>query len=314
MTDPAESTIEAYQHAAIALLPPGRAFPKRPDSSLGELLGAIAVEFARVHEASAAAYDAMFPGKIPEEHLDAWELALGLPGPCVVTPPTSVAERNGAIVAKIQGSASHSRGSFEAAALALGYDELEFEWFAPFAVGSSAVGDPLYGDGWMHAVRIIVPLAEQTADDSLVCALDELRRAHGYLDIILEGPMGATRTYTENYVNGDDLGADITPSATIEIKYQGHLSIQCIIDDGAGGAPSDTPAGAWELWCSVDGTTYTKVDDADAELANIAPNGNNVVSEWAAITDVPGRYAQVRYVRSSGGGGDTSATLHLATW
>lgn len=314
MTDPAEETIDRYRDAAIALLPPGRAFSKRIDSNYGKLLAALNVESARVHEAAVDAYDAMFPGWIPEEYLALWEEALGLPGSCVTTPPVTVAERNGAIVAKMQGSASHSRGSFEAQALALGYEDLEFEWFAPFAVGDSAVGDSLYGDGWANVVKITVPLDEQTADDSLVCAFDQLRRSHGYLDIILEGPMGATRTHTANYINANNLGADITPTASVEIKYQGHLSVQCIIDDGAAGAPSDTPAGDWELWCSIDGTTFVKVDTADTELANIAPNGNNIVNAWAVLTDVPGRYAQLRYNRDTGGGGDSSASIHLTTW
>lgn len=314
MADPDESTVERYRDAAIALLPPGRAFSKRPDSNIGELLEGMAVEHARIHEAAADAYDAMFPGWIPEEYLEAWEEALGLPGDCVDIPPVTTAERNGAIVAKIQGRASHSQGAVEAVAEALGYTDLEFIHYDPFSVGSSSVGDALTSDEWAHVVTIIVPVGDQTADDSLLCALDELRRLHGYFDIILEGPMGAQRTYTALYINADDLGADIDDVPDIEIKYQGHVSIQCDIDNGAGGAPSDTPAGAFELWASVDGETYTQVTDADAELANIAPNGNNEVHAWAVLSDVPGRYIQLRYARTSGGGGDTSATLAIASW
>jgi hypothetical protein len=114
------------------------------------------------------------------------------------------------------------------------------------------------------------------------------------------------------------LAASSTVASTPEISIgpEGYVALQVFIDNGAGAAPSDTPVGVFELHCSGDGTRYTPRTNAAivAELALVAPNGNNVVDAWAVIPGVPGTTVKLRYVRTSGGGTDARATVHASTW
>lgn len=130
--------------------------------------------------------------------------------------------------------------------------------------------------------------------------------------------MGATRDHTPNYFNDEALSADhvVADLESIEIRYSGFLSIQCYIDNGSGAAPTDSPVGVWELYVSSDGTLFTRwvTSAVTNELALIAPNGNNVVDALAVFQNVPGRYVKLRYNRTSGGGTDAKATVHLSAW
>lgn len=316
--------IEAkYRDAGIALLPPGRALSKEIGSAIVSLLEAASVECARVH-LDAEMLRKNYNPATADELLEVWEEACGLPGSCVTNPPTAVAERQGAVVAKLRGRRSHSQTAFEDAAEAMGYTELEFRKTTPFACGSSC-GDALYGDGWANVVFVDVPVGDQTADEALTCAFqDDLRRSHSELIIALEGPMGATRTHTVNYFNEVSLGAStvLADRAAVELKYSGLLSIQAHIHNGSGSASSDTPVGVWRLYVSSDGELFTAWPNASAaeytavtaQLDLVNPNGNAVVNEVAVIENVPGKYVKLAYVRSSGGGTDAVATVHLSTW
>lgn len=316
---PSEALIERYRNAAISLLPPGRAFSKSLAQNVSKLLEALSVEWARIHEDAETFYENIFPNS-SDAYLADWEEALDLPGKCVSS-PGSVSERQGAVIAKLRGRTSHAQAAFEAAAEALGYDDLEFVRYPPFTAGSVA-GQAVYGDEWAHVVRVYVLDGDQTASDTLICLfVDELRRSHGFIDVVLEGPMGAEREAHGTYMNpatqsssplaSDAVLADIE---AISIRFGGYVSIQCKIDDGSGGAPSDTPVGAWELYSSVDGINYSKVSAADAELAKIAPNGNNVVEAFALLSGVPGTSIKIAYNRTSGGAGNSRVRMQVATW
>jgi uncharacterized protein YmfQ (DUF2313 family) len=311
-----EAEIAACRDAAIQLLPPGFGIAKAPDSGVGELLEGLNVEHARVYEQAAILRRNMSIARA-EEYLEDWEEAAGLPDDCSGELAGTLAERRGAVIAKLLGRTSHSQPAVEAAALALGYEDLEFERFGPMTCTSECT-EALYGDEWASFVRIIVPVGDQTADAQLVCALDSLRRSHGFFDIELEGVMGAARTHTANYLNNHAMSADfvLADVAPVEIKYSGFLSLQTIIDNGAGAAPTDTPVGVFEVWISSDGTDYTHWDPSatTTELARIAPNGNNVVNEVAVLTSVPGQYAKVLYNQTSGGGTDAKVTMHISAW
>jgi hypothetical protein len=131
--------------------------------------------------------------------------------------------------------------------------------------------------------------------------------------------MGAERTNTSNYYNATSLGASGTLSSlpAISVRYGGFVSIQCIIAQADGSsAPSDTPVGVWELYASSDGVTFTQVTGTTVttELAKIAPNGNNVVKAFAVFDGVPGSSIKIRYNRTSGGGTNATATMHVTTW
>lgn len=317
---PSEALIERYRDAAIALLPPGRAISKSLDSAVGKLMKALAVEPARLHEDAEELLDGAIPSRANDDYTSLWEEALQLPGDCVQTPPTTLSERRGAVIARLRGRTSHARSAFEAAASALGYTDLEFVTFPPMTC-VSACTDSLYGDEWANVVRVYVPHADQTADDSLHCIfVDQLRRSHGFIDVVLEGPMGATRTNTV-YISGtNNMGANITPTGSFNVSYGGHVSFQVTIDNGAGGNPSDTPVGSWKIYATSDGVNFTEVKDASGdteiadELAKIAPNGNTAVSAYAIFDNFPGTAGKIAYVRSSGGGTDASARVCVTSW
>lgn len=320
MTEPSQSTVERYRDAAIALLPPGRALAKTIGSNLSKLLEALNVESARIHEEADSVFAQRIPGRAVEL-LDEWEKVFGLPGPCVTTPTTDVAERQGAVKAKFRGRRGHNRPAFEQAAEALGYFDLTFVTYPPATCDSSCESS-LYDDEWANAVRVYVPEAEQTARDSLACIFtDQLRRSHGFVGITFEGPMGADRNRQTLYNKQAALAADgvLASIPSIAIRYGGHLSLQCLIDtvgDGSGNAPSDTPSGVWELWCSADDATFTQLTGTlvTTELAKIAPNGNNKVAAWAVFDGIPGTAVKVRYNATSGGAGDSRVSLHAAVW
>jgi len=309
-----EAAIERYRDAAIALLPPGKAIAKRLGSNIARLFEGVAVELARIEELASIVRRNAVPSQA-SEMLEEWEEALGLPGSCVSTPSTSASERAGAVVAKLRGRTSHAQSAYDSAALDLGYEDLEYERYEPFEVGASSVGDHLYGDGWVNVVQISVPVGDQTADEELECIFtDQLRRSHGYLDIALEGPMGATRTHYADYHNDITLSATILPAdltGLVELKYNGFLSAQVVI-----GANTSTPVGVWKLYASSNGVDFSEVVNATvtAQLALIAPNGNNAVSAFAVFTDLPGQYVKLAYTRTSGGGGDCLCSVHLTTW
>ena len=119
-------------------------------------------------------------------------------------------------------------------------------------------------------------------------------------------------TYSSVLLAADGTVADI---ASFPIRQGGEVSIYCAIDNGAGIAPTDTPVGVWELWVSANGTDFYQITSAAivAELALIAPNGNNLVSAWAVFANVPGYLAKIRYNATSGGATSARATLHIAS-
>lgn len=114
MTTPSQSLVEKYRDAAIALLPPGHAFPKSIVGDFAKLLEALAVDYASVDEVAQRLLLNYNPATA-EELLPEWEEAVGLAA------SGTTAERQGAVVTKLRGRTSHSRGVFEDAALALGF-------------------------------------------------------------------------------------------------------------------------------------------------------------------------------------------------
>lgn len=113
----------------------------------------------------------------------------------------------------------------------------------------------------------------------------------------------------------------LTDCTAVVIGPGGHLDIDVDIDNGAGGAPADAPVGTWQLWtCSgAEGTAetatrYKVVGIAALTTAMIALNavGNSVVAQTLSLRGVPGRFAKLRYVRSTGGSATATGTASRA--
>ncbi len=91
----------------------------------------------------------------------------------------------------------------------------------------------------------------------------------------------------------------------IELQELKNLQIQAVIDNGADDVvPTGTPVGSWRLHCSgqddAKPARITAAETGSMSLADIAPNGNNLVDAYANFTDTPGARARLYYVRSSG--------------
>lgn len=119
------------------------------------------------------------------------------------------------------------------------------------------------------------------------------------------------------YMTSVSLGAstDITTMPEITVGRDGYVALQVLIDNGAGAAPSDAPAGTWEIWASA-GSRFTQVTGTTitTELAKVAPNANNVVDAWAILVGVPGSRFKLRYNRTSGGTTNARATVDVSSW
>jgi hypothetical protein len=194
---------------------------------------------------------------------------------------------------------------------------IEFVTFPASVAGELIAGEPVYGDDLANVVRMYVPVDEQTADEALLEQFDYLRRAHGFFDIILEGPMGAERNaykyFDRRTMAADDVVANL---GSVSIRYQGFVSFQVYVDNGSAAAPSDSGIGVWELYYSTDGVRFSRLSNAlvDAELAKIAVLSNTLVDATAIFTGVPGKFIKLRYNQTSGGAGNSRCDVYITTW
>lgn len=141
-------TSAAYLAQLQALLPPGAAWPRTADSTLGRVLAALADELARVDARSMSVIDES-DGRAAFELLADWERVCGLPDTCSAGIATTLQERRAGVVAKLTAVGGASKTYFMALAEGLGYT-IEIDEFRPFIAGLSRCGDQLNGS---HAVR-----------------------------------------------------------------------------------------------------------------------------------------------------------------
>lgn len=115
-----ERGTERYTRLMLALLPPGRAFPRDPDSVRGRTYSALAEEFARID----ATFEQILTERSPRTAyalLSEWEAVLGLPDDCTGGAET-IAERRAAAHARMIATGGQSPAYFVEVAKALGYD------------------------------------------------------------------------------------------------------------------------------------------------------------------------------------------------
>lgn len=118
--------------------------------------------------------------------------------------------------------------------------------------------------------------------------------------------------------NAIALGADqaLSDCPAINVGPSGILWFQCLIDNGIGGAPTDAPIGVWELYFADSvGGRFSIVTDSEivAELAKVSAAGNAVVDGWVRFSGLPRGLAKLLYNKTSGGGGDSKATVVAVT-
>jgi uncharacterized protein YmfQ (DUF2313 family) len=151
----------AYREQLQALLPPGPAWSRDGESTLGKLLFGMADGLARVDDRSAALIEEADP-LTTLEMLPDWERAVGLPDPCV--PISDIPrERRIAVARKLAGLGGQSRAYFIELAALVGL-EVEIVEFQPFTC-DSRVDAEMGGDEWRFAFLVrMLPPSESIGD------------------------------------------------------------------------------------------------------------------------------------------------------
>lgn len=185
-------TAEQYRDQLKALLPPGRALPREPGTSLETLLHGMAEELARLDARGMELLVDVNP-MTTNELLPEWEAVAGLPDNCSATLEETTQGRRNALVAKLSSTGGQSPAYFIEVAAALGY-EVTIEEFRPFRAGYSTAGEALTNGDWVFAWRVHAPetttisfragvsaAGEPLAswgNDLLECKMQELAPAH----------------------------------------------------------------------------------------------------------------------------------------
>lgn len=142
---------ETYAHMMLALLPPGRAWPRDPNSLRGRMFAGHAAEFARID----AAFEQVLAERSPSTAyalLAEWEMVLGLPDDCTGGVET-IAERRAAAHARMIATGGQSPAYFVEVAKALGYDititQYRARWF-----GRRKCGEPFGSEDMQATWRV----------------------------------------------------------------------------------------------------------------------------------------------------------------
>jgi len=153
MTIPVYSS-DDFTAALSGLLPPGRAWPRDPDSVLMQTVACLSPMYARNSAAAVNLLSNAFPATaidlIPE-----WQETLGLPDPCAGIAPT-IAQQRQQIVARLTDGGGQSAPYFIQLAKALGYT-VTVTNDAPFRCGQSRAGQHLGGIEWFYVWVVHAP-------------------------------------------------------------------------------------------------------------------------------------------------------------
>ncbi|BAO88907.1 YmfQ family protein [Caballeronia cordobensis] len=187
-------TADDYRGLLQNLLPSGPAWPREPSAFVTRMLDAWAQEFARID----ARVDALIEEADPRSTLELlpdWESMLGLPDPCAGESPT-LQQRHAAVVAKLVNGGGQSEAFFVEFAQSLGY-EISISTFRPARINEARCGDRCYGQDWIFAWSVDLPLTSVVfarinqstigeplanwGNDVIQCQLQDLKPAHTVL-------------------------------------------------------------------------------------------------------------------------------------
>jgi uncharacterized protein YmfQ (DUF2313 family) len=128
-----------YADALAALLPPGLAWPREPETVLMTALRGLAQVFGFFDSRAADLLERESDPRRTVELLPDWERNWGLPDPCIAEPLT-IADRQIALVTKMTLLGGQSRQFFVDASARIGY-KIRITEYAPFMCGVSRCGD-----------------------------------------------------------------------------------------------------------------------------------------------------------------------------
>ncbi|MEW5727711.1 MAG: putative phage tail protein [Pseudomonadota bacterium] len=131
------ATSDQYLSQLMALLPPGAAWPRDPDTLRARLLGAVAEQLAGAHNRLLDLIEEADP-RTTQELLTDWERVCGLPDACTGQAETT-SERRDRVVARMTARGGQSPAYFTALAAALGY-QVTIEECWPLACDDASDG------------------------------------------------------------------------------------------------------------------------------------------------------------------------------
>jgi uncharacterized protein YmfQ (DUF2313 family) len=124
----------------MALLPRGKAWSREIDGVLSQTVDGIAEYWGTVDGRAADLLEIESDPRATIELLPDWERNWGLPDPCVIDPPTALAERRALLVAKMTLLGAQSRAFFYQVANEFGYT-IQISEYSPYMCGVSRCGD-----------------------------------------------------------------------------------------------------------------------------------------------------------------------------
>ncbi|MDR6581616.1 MULTISPECIES: putative phage tail protein [Pseudomonas] len=172
-----------YKQQLQQLLPPGPAFDVELQTDIAALVAAFAPEFARIDAALDELQAELNPASVSQLLTD-WEQYLGIPDVCVVPGSQTVAERRQAVLNKMSATGAPQRAYYLRMAMQTGIG-IAIDEFRPARVGSTNVGDFLYGDAWPWSWLASAPIDAfgTTEAATLNCRLQ--LEAPEYTDVVL---------------------------------------------------------------------------------------------------------------------------------
>lgn len=144
-----------YATAIAALMPPGRAWPRKAKSVQAAVLRSLGQSFERSDSEAQRLLVGAFPGTASTMLVE-WEQTLGLPDDCAIGEIAGISDRQRAVVSKLISTGGLTISYFIRVARALGY-EITITQFRPAMSGMSVCGDALNGDEWPFTWRINAP-------------------------------------------------------------------------------------------------------------------------------------------------------------
>lgn len=169
-------TLQAWLASLQALLPPGRAFTREPDSILSKVLSGIAAMFLAAQVKLELLLDQADPRQATSM-LPEWERLLGLPDACLPIDTLSTAERQRIAYQRLTEQGGQSRAYFLGLADLYGEPGTTITEFRQLNCGS-ACNDALYSPADEFVWRVNIPRAADVVPSLIECPLRERKPAH----------------------------------------------------------------------------------------------------------------------------------------
>ncbi|WP_131753604.1 YmfQ family protein [Burkholderia vietnamiensis] len=180
-------TAADFLKALQALLPRGLVWPRDPNATQTAVLSGFTPTLQRLTDAASALLVDAFPAT-SVNLLTEWESTLGLPDPCAGESPT-IAKRQAQVVMRLANSGGQSIPFFYKQAELIGCSII-IEVHAPFAAGSSGMGDPIGGTEWANVWTVWLPFndtpgaAQYWGNAVLECEFETWAPAHTVLQFV----------------------------------------------------------------------------------------------------------------------------------